>query len=72
MVFFEMNVMNFGLSSGMTTLLTNIHLRPALFVSVTMLHSMHFQTMRFQAASLGERFLAHVALVGSYTWTKDT
>lgn len=47
----------------MTTLFTDIHLCAALFISILVLHSMNFQTVRFQRTALCEGLLTKIALV---------
>lgn len=61
-----MDVMHFGFTSRVTTLLTNIHLSASLLVRILMLHAVHLETVRLQRATLREALLTQITLVRTH------
>jgi len=59
----QVEVVHLGLLGRVPTVLTNIDLRSALLVLVLVRHSVHFQAVALEGASLGEGLFTEIALV---------
>lgn len=67
MVLLEVQIVFFRLIGGVSAFFAHVHLGSTFFVRVIVRDSVHFQSVRFERATLRERFVAAVAFVGSHS-----
>lgn len=67
----QVQVVVFGLSSGVTALFAHVHLGSPLFVGVAVLDAVHLEHVRLQRAALSERLATVRANVRSHTCVRS-